>query len=556
MAQANELLRAHGIDPTGEGLEGSEEPADPSTEGPEAAPIPPAPVESVTLTSAKSPTHAPLDLDAIRADPDVWPAKVVMLETVDFQSGLRLTPGNQVDFSGWQDAENIYLDYGEYNLTLPVGFTDLEERANEVARGQAKADGFRGRLLEQLDGRIVVPEGEGMIRTGAEALGGADLYLLYMSSEACGWCRLFTPKLVKAVAQIEREFPGRLRVLHASVDRNMPEFVQQYRKIGAAAAIPPGDRWYINAYTVLHPGVSQIAQPSLMLLNVNGRLIDSSARQGSDTSGVEAALDRLPGHLARVDELRPAWVALEAPIPLGSSPSDLPPADLPPIVPNTDPTIAGPLPYPAEMSDGRAVPGLVLHDTKVTDGRVPALTLQAFPAEDGNGVYYHLAFRQVLGKTYSSSRPLLSIFMESKTRSGASAQADLEERVAAFKDLHARYERWKATAIANRVTEFQKPIVTMAHSSYDHPYARSALTRRKDILEDELEVLFMVQNDPQFPLMKTGNVTWMRDTMDAFTRLIPQLDSLVSQLPHEAVRLAGSRQEKVEELQNVDALFQ
>ena len=542
LEQANALLRSQGIDPTGDGLE------------------PHSDKDSVPSRSADNPsaTFTPLTLDQVRSNSDVWPAQIVMLETVDFQGGLRLTPGNRVDFAGFADRENVYLDYGEYNLTLPAAFTDLLERANSIASGKAKAEGFRGRLLEQLDGRIVVRDQNQMRKSSSRTLEGADLFLFYMSSEACGWCRQFTPKLVKAVQTIERQYPGRLKVIHASVDRNLNEFQNQYGKIDADAAIPPGDRWFINAFSSLHPGVSQIPQPSLMLLNVNGSLIDSGARQNRNTAPIDSVLQRLAGFVADSSSYSPAWTQLDSPLPLANDKADALIAPVPDFTLSTDPSIAGPEPYPATTNGGLTIPGLVLYDTTATGSRIPALTLQKVPSDSANTHYYVLSFRQVLGYTVGSSKPLLRSWLLSTTRPGTQAKQDLADRVDDFKNLHQKYLRWKETAISNGVTDFQKPIATLFQTRMDNPMSRPALAipGQNNQPDPDLEVLFSVTGKPENATLKTETITWMLADIDAFTRLIPQIDLLVTQIDNEEMRLLQERREQVEDLQDIDALFQ
>jgi hypothetical protein len=311
LRQANELLRQHGIDPTGsddaaEDSHTTEDSNDSATT--QTAPNLPQPAEN-------RPAFQPLSLEDIRGDADVWPAKVLILEELHFHGGLTLTPGNVVDFAGFHDAENVLIRYRDNNFFIPANFTDVIERSNRIASGHAKAEGYRGRILEQLDSILVTLSGEEMRRTSSDVLAGADLFLFYISSDACGWCRQFTPKLVKAMQQVERNFPGRIKLIHASVDRNLAEFQTQYTKSGAQAGIPPTDRrWFLDVYSALHPNVTQIPQPSLMLLNANGRLIDSAARDNRNTVAIESLLERLAQHAANASTLRPQWMQLTAPL--------------------------------------------------------------------------------------------------------------------------------------------------------------------------------------------------------------------------------------------------
>jgi hypothetical protein len=51
-----------------------------------------------------------------------------------------------------------------------------------------------------------------------------------------------------------------------------------------------------------------------MLLNANGRLIDSAARDNRNTVAIESLLERLAQHAANASTLRPQWMQLTAPL--------------------------------------------------------------------------------------------------------------------------------------------------------------------------------------------------------------------------------------------------
>ncbi|MEL6303037.1 MAG: hypothetical protein AAFR07_15490 [Pseudomonadota bacterium] len=518
--------------------------------------------QSATPEASINPTQ--LSLSKFASTEDVWPAKIAVTETLDFSGGLTLQVGEELGFLGIHDNGEAHLDYyGEYTFTLPVEYTDLIQRANDIASGKAKSDGYKGRLIEQLEGQVYVKDG-GNLRTATQGeIAGADLYLFYHSSKSCRWSGRFTPDLVKTVDRLQARYPGKIRVIYVSSDRNMNELQDHYETVGASAVMPPRPDWYIDTFSQLHPTVRQINQPSFMLMNANGRLIDSGMRQESDYASMFSGLEALPAIAENDTAHVPAWTrvstsaapsALTAPsASVGSSSPATTPATLSfapgEIVQNTDDSLVGPIPYTTTLRDGTEVPGLVIHDTRVSGSRIPALTLQAFPPLNGEPGYYKLSFRQVLGKTYGS-KPLLAGWITSVTSRGENANAELMELVSHYKAIHAKFSEWRQTAVDNGVSNFEKQMYVVPMSHFD---TRVVLRDERD---NDLELFFKVFDDPRKATFKGDRWSLTYDELDAFERLIPQIDALVSQLPGEIVRTAQAREQRERDAESTDALFE
>ena len=186
----------------------------------------------------------------------------------------------------------------------------------------------------------------------------------------------------------------------------MAELQDHYETVGASAVLPPRPDWYIDTFSQLHPTVRQINQPSFMLMNANGRLIDSGMRQESDYGSMFSGLKALPGIVEDDSPHVPAWTrvstsaAPSAPSAPSANVGSGSPATTPTalsfapgeIVQNTDDSLIGPIPYTTTLRDGTEIPGLVIHDTRVSGSRIPALTLQAFPPLVGASGDYSLSF--------------------------------------------------------------------------------------------------------------------------------------------------------------------
>ncbi|MEO1581202.1 MAG: thioredoxin-like domain-containing protein [Pseudomonadota bacterium] len=481
-----------------------------------------------------------------------------MTETLDFSGGLTLQEGEELGFLGIHDNGEAHLDYyGEYTFTLPVEYTDLIQRANDIASGKAKSDGYKGRLIEQLEGQVYVKDG-GNLRTATQGeIAGADLYLFYHSSKSCRWSGRFTPDLVKTVDRLRARYPGKIRVIYVSSDRNMNELQDHYKTVGASAVMPPRPDWYIDTFSQLHPTVRQINQPSFMLMNANGRLIDSGMRQESDYASMFSGLEALPAIAENDTAYVPAWTRVSTSAAPSASVGSSPPVATPSalsfvpdeIIQNTDASLVGPIPYTTTLRDGTEVPGLVIHDTRVSGSRIPALTLQAFPPLEGEPGYYSLSFRQVLGKTYGS-KPLLAGWITSVTSRGENANAELMELVSHYKAVHAKFSEWRQTAVNNGVSNFEKQMYVVPMSHFD---TRVVLRDERD---NDLELFFKVFDDPRKATFKGDRWSLTYDELDAFERLIPQIDALVSQLPGEIVRTAQAREQRERDAKSTDALFE
>ncbi|MEM9159378.1 MAG: hypothetical protein AAGB46_10040 [Verrucomicrobiota bacterium] len=531
LAEANELLRQHGIDATGTMNHDSED-------------------------HGNANEHKPLSLEEIVRDPDVWPSAVELKEPVSFNSGLNLKQGQAVEFTGFGNDGSVYLSHQSQGLMLPPELTDIVEAANRVASGEAKSLGYEGRLIEQLANRAVTDVAANPRLATKEDLAGSDLYLMYMSSNACGWCKLFTPKLVKAVDKVKAKNPEALRVIHASVDRSQQDFSKKYAAIKADAAIKPGDKYFLDAFSNHHSNVRQIAQPSILLVNANGRVIDSAMRNDRDTRAIEALLSRLSKHLSNVDEVRPAWMSKEF---VKTKPPQIAPSNNPMVGTTTaplqrvkDPTLAGPEPYLAQTARGESIPGLMIYDLESSGSRIPALTLQRVAAPSGSTFGYKLAFCQVLGTTVTSSRPLMKTWIASS----ADSLEELKQRAEALKQLKGKFLEWRETAVANSVSGFRKKIATLADSATLSPITLSAFRAPGSAGKaPQLEVAFVVGSEPERATLKAGNFTWTESEISAFLRLIPQVDHLIENIDYEVSRLRTSEAEAVKSAEEIDALF-
>ena len=525
----------------------------------------PAPTEVSSIATAG---FEPLTLSAISDNEDVWPAKVSIVETIDFSGGLTINKGEELAFLGFHENGEAHLDYhGEYTFTLPFEYTDFLRRANDIASGRAKANGYQGRLVEQLDRKVYIQDGGNLRTASADEIAGAELYLFYHSSQACRWSGRFTPDLVETVNRLRAQYPGKMEVIYVSSDRNMQELQGHLKTVGARAVMPPRPDWYIDTFSQLHPTVRQINQPSFMLMNANGRLIDSGMRRDNDYGDMFAGLEALPERLANDALYVPAWMRLsQAPAAASTATATagassavaeataepalaVPTYDPGEVVQNTDSSIVGPIPYTTTLRDGTEVPGLVMHDTRTSGSRIPALTLQAFPPHDGEPGYYQLSFRQVLGKTYGS-KPLLAGWITSVTRPGPDADADLLTLVGHYKELHARFQDWRQTAISNDVSNFEKEMYVMPMTYFDTRVVR------RDTSDTDLELFFKVFDDPNKATFKGDRWSLTYGELDAFERLIPQIDALVTQMPAEIVRTAEARVQREKDAERTDALFE
>lgn len=499
---------------------------------------------SPTETAPNPPGPSPLTLAEIVGNLDIWPADVLVLENLNFGGTDTIGAGTMVGLVSINGDELLALHRNE-RYWIPIGLTDLVERANRIASGAAKEDGFVGRLPAQLAREAQVLRDGRMQMAQQSDMAGADVYLYYFGSPACGWCERFLPKLRKALASLDRDFPGRVKFIHASLRIPNKDYEAYVRKLEPDAALPPSSRLFVDAMLQAYDKTNlSIAQPSLLAMNVNGRILDKAMRDGSNLQDLEDMLGRIKRQIAESPEsIRPDWVD-RSPMPL-----EQPRAPAPNVVRMTDPTLTGPVAY-SQTHNGIAVPGLVLfRDTGRT--LVPALSLQELTTPDGQKTW-SLSFREVEGPAATGmNRPLMAQWI----RFDASNQAALAAAVDELKGLAAKFREWRQVAINNSVSDFRKVIAELEDARFVGRLPGPAFAIPGQEKVPSLDVLFIVGDDPSRATLQTATLQWSPDTIDAFLSLVDQAEALVTALPVEVARLESEREERIDQLQNVDDLF-
>lgn len=265
---------------------------------------------TVTAPNATAPTASAnvptLSLREIERELDFWPVEVELLEGLQFQGGRSVNAGSLLTIESIANGQ-LTVRYRDLYFDVEAEITDLVARASAIAAGTS---GFPGRLPTMLAGRAEVPQGGGLRKASADDLAGADVYVLYMGSPACGWCGRFYPTMLAELKKLEREHPGQVMFIHSSMRVSSSDYRGYMKTLGADAGLPPGDRFFSEALMAeLNVDRISIPQPSVILMNASGKVLGHASRDGSNLRKLEALLERqLPQMLDNPSQVRPRWM--------------------------------------------------------------------------------------------------------------------------------------------------------------------------------------------------------------------------------------------------------
>ncbi len=243
--------------------------------------------------AAMTPEERALDVKAIAARADLWPAKVALAHRVAYgnsQTVVRADRGYELDF-GVFDGKWVRVSdpRGQQFPALPLHTTDLAARVRQALRDERKSEGHR--VLAELNGKLVnLASGK---KTKVDAKRPPENVLLFFSAGWCAPCQKFSPQLVELFSKHKRDAGKRFVVIWVSRDRDeagMKAYAKQHEFpfLGVAwkelGEIP---------LTMAHKG-SGI--PHLLLLDAKGAVVADSF-DGEDYKGPASVLDVLAKRL-------------------------------------------------------------------------------------------------------------------------------------------------------------------------------------------------------------------------------------------------------------------
>ena len=241
---------------------------------------------------------AEVSIEEIEKNPDLWPSQVTIIEDISYGNGLDFPAGTKVDL--WM-VENKEVAFGQGMdlFRLEPEFTDLLDRAAQIADGKPQSDSGLPRLVDYL-----VRKGKRVTETGFESVDrdsipDETLFVVYYGASTCGYCRSAHPFIDQLLAMIEDRHPGTFQLVHAAGDRNSVAAEQYARELGPGWIVTePMDNWLIENIVSQRRQGRSVAFPSLMLFNPSARMVAFGSRKDSDLTPVAKVLAELDEMLA------------------------------------------------------------------------------------------------------------------------------------------------------------------------------------------------------------------------------------------------------------------
>lgn len=263
------------------------------------------PPNAETEAQIAPPQVKSLTIAEIEAEIDYWPATVELKETISFSGGQSVRRGSMLDVQKIAGGQ-LEVTSGDLFFTIEPELTDLLARAQAIASGHGN---YAGRLPNRLAGRADIPLDGSLRKATAEDLAGADVYLLYLGSPACGWCKRFLPTLESSIKELQRAHPGKLKYVHASMRIPYQDYRAYMQALSPDAGLPPGDRLFVDALMAkLNVESISIPQPAVLLMNASGRVLAHASREDRNLGPLEKLLEKdLPKMLREPASIRPRW---------------------------------------------------------------------------------------------------------------------------------------------------------------------------------------------------------------------------------------------------------
>lgn len=247
-----------------------------------------------------------LSLAEIEQELDYWPVEVRLNQTIEFVGGRRAPEGAMLTIENISGG-TLSVRYRDLYFDIAAAETDLVSRSSEIASGQSN---FPGRFPALLAGRADVFKGGSLQKARAEDLAGADIYVVYMGSPSCGWCARFLPTMQDQLKKLEKQYPGQLKFIHASMRVPNSDYRGYLQKLEADAGLPPEDSYFADTLMAeLNLSRISIPQPSVILANASGKVLAHASREDSSLKKLETLVKRdLAGFLEKPEEIRPRWM--------------------------------------------------------------------------------------------------------------------------------------------------------------------------------------------------------------------------------------------------------
>jgi nucleoredoxin len=280
-------------------------------------------VTTVVLLLPSLDAQEPLTIDVLAGSRPLWPREVTvnvahqvpLLVNGKVSGSMQASPGRVYPVRSIE-PDGVIVDAMGSSLTFPPTDTDILARAETVrTRLEAIAAARRAaaptpnqssspaassatpaappsKIVDRLNGKLVVWNGSKLEQFEASALGAKKYLAVYFSASWCGPCRKFTPRLVNWYKQQKTEL-DKFEVIFVSQDKSKEEMLEYMKQDG----MPWPALKFANASSSPLEKYSGRGIPCLVVIDQQGKVLSHSYK-GEEYLGPSKVIKDLEGLLA------------------------------------------------------------------------------------------------------------------------------------------------------------------------------------------------------------------------------------------------------------------
>ena len=265
----------------------------------------------------------PLTIDVLASSRALWPREVTvnvahqvpLLVNGKISGSMQASPGRVYPVRSIEPSA-VVVDALGSSLTFPPTDTDILARAETVrtrveaiaatrpaaaptankspksAASTASPAAPTNKIVERLDGKLVVWNGSELKRFEASALSAKKYLAVYFSASWCSPCRQFTPRLVDWYKQQKAEL-DKFEVIFVSQDNSKEEMLDYMKQDG----MPWPALKFANASSSPLEKYSGRGIPCLVVIDQQGKVLSHSYK-GEEYLGPSKVIKDLEGLLA------------------------------------------------------------------------------------------------------------------------------------------------------------------------------------------------------------------------------------------------------------------
>lgn len=245
---------------------------------------------------------ADVTLAKIQDDPELWPNQVKVSETLNFGSAGKVAAGTVVDFMGFASPKEISFQYRNQLFRLEPELTDLVARAQKIANGEAKAEGWNGRVADYLTRKAhKLGAGGASEPLTSKSFDDNAIFIVYYGSSGCSFCSSALPFLNHTLDLLEQRFPGKIHRVYSTGDDDSGAARRYAQSLGTGWIVAPvGDRYLWQGLDKHIPGADRaLNYPALAIITAKGKMISAAMRQETKTDAVDVVLRQYETMLAK-----------------------------------------------------------------------------------------------------------------------------------------------------------------------------------------------------------------------------------------------------------------